>query len=244
MKSFSLTLLCLAGAVLSAFPQVARSEPADFIPPKIVKSILPDFPRSLYTVYRQGGSVSVVIALDEEGKLCDSLVISCSNRRFADLALNAIQAWRFEPARLRGVPVAVSIPINFEFEMKGVVFSAGSTESIDALLASMVGTADSYRLASMRELDRIPNPLHTVAPSYPKALAEKGTFGAVTVEFYIDENGAVRMPSVIGLPPKILADLAVDAVRQWSFETPTRSGRPALVRVRQTFSFNPDASKS
>ena len=38
-----------------------------------------------------------------------------------------------------------------------------------------------------------------------------------------------------------VANLAVDAVRQWTFEPPTRNGRPVLVHVRQVFRFNPAA---
>ena len=93
----------------------------------------------------------------------------------------------------------------------------------------------------MRDFDRIPVPLHTVTPAYPKELAAQGD---VTVEFYIDEQGAVRMPSVIGGPPRLLAELAVDSVRQWKFEPPTSKGRPVLVCVRQVFRFKPTAKQA
>jgi TonB family protein len=66
----------------------------------------------------------------------------------------------------------------------------------------------------------------------------------VVVDFYIDETGAVRMPYVTGRPHTLLANLAVDAVRQWKFEPPTRNGTPVLVHARQVFHFNPMAAKN
>jgi TonB family protein len=62
----------------------------------------------------------------------------------------------------------------------------------------------------------------------------------VTVEFYIDEQGRVRMAAV----PREAADdiysaAAVAAVEQWRFEPPLRKGKPVLVLVEQLFRFRP-----
>ncbi|MCX6951979.1 MAG: energy transducer TonB [Verrucomicrobia bacterium] len=89
----------------------------------------------------------------------------------------------------------------------------------------------------LRELDRIPVPLQAVSPRYPEELARLGAVGEITVDFYIDERGAVRMPYVSSHAQPLLARLAVDAVRQWKFEPPTRRGQPVLVHVRQLFRF-------
>jgi TonB family protein len=236
-------LLSLAVAVSTLSAQNRKTSADDFKPAKIAKLILPDFPLTLYQTYRNGGTASVIIALDEQGKLVESLVVGCTHHRFAELALEALQQWKFEPAQWNGAPTEVTIPITFNFEVKGVVITTDWTDSVSWSFNSMLGDADALRLSALNELDRPPVPLRPVAPSYPKSLADQGTFGDVTVEFFIDEKGAVRMPSVIGLPSKKLADLAVNAVRQWTFETPTRRGRPTLVRVQQTFSFNPHSTK-
>jgi TonB family protein len=62
----------------------------------------------------------------------------------------------------------------------------------------------------------------------------------VTVEFYIDEQGNVRMAAV---PRESAGDIyaaaAVAAVEQWRFEPPLRKGRPVLVLAQQEFNFRP-----
>ena len=62
----------------------------------------------------------------------------------------------------------------------------------------------------------------------------------VTVEFYIDEQGTVRMAAV---PRESAGDVyaaaAVAAVEQWRFEPPLRKGEPVLVLAQQEFKFRP-----
>ena len=96
----------------------------------------------------------------------------------------------------------------------------------------------SYSACRLRELDRIPIPAHVVPPTPPKGgLRDKRT---ITVEFYIDEEGRVRMPAIDREEPDdAYAAAAVAAVEQWQFEPPTRKGLPVLVLARQDFAFVP-----
>jgi TonB family protein len=66
---------------------------------------------------------------------------------------------------------------------------------------------------------------------------QRGVAGSATVEFYIDESGAVRMPAVFKADFPELGHLLADAVRQWKFDPPTRQGRPVLVHASQTVVF-------
>ena len=61
--------------------------------------------------------------------------------------------------------------------------------------------------------------------------------GRVQVHFFIDETGAVRMPSVEAPAHPYLAETAVNAVREWKFEPATRRGRPVLIAASQQFDF-------
>ena len=64
------------------------------------------------------------------------------------------------------------------------------------------------------------------------------------MEFYIDPQGRVRIPSVsretIEANPG-LAAAAVTAVSQWQFAPPVSNGKPVLVVASQDFSFRPPA---
>jgi TonB family protein len=205
---------------------------------RIIQTVDPIFPDSLIATYRRGGQASVLISIDTEGRLADWLAIRYTDAGFADAAVAALKQWQFVPARLRGEPVPVCIELQFNFEVKGVVVSVSPADLITANFNDITGGVN-YAPCTLRDLDRIPVPLQTVSPLYPKQLAERGTTGEVTVDFFIDERGAVRMPYVTGDPHQMLANLAVDAVRQWKFEPPTRRGLPVLVHVRQVFRFTP-----
>jgi TonB family protein len=61
--------------------------------------------------------------------------------------------------------------------------------------------------------------------------------GTVEIQFYIDEKGAVRLPAIKYSDRIDLAESALEAVRQWKFEPPTRNGRPVLITAVQQFDF-------
>ena len=205
---------------------------------KIMQTVDPVFPPALMQRGVTKGIVQMAINTDPDGKLVETLVTAYSQKEFADSAMAALKQWKFEPARLRGDKVGTTVELNFDFEAKGVVVSMSTlSDAINTLLAEQLGTRLIYQPCSLRELDRIPTPIVSVPPAYPQELADRGLKGRVTVDFYIDETGAVRVPSVSIEDDPVLTSLAVSALRQWRFEPPTRNGRPVLVRASQVFNF-------
>ena len=236
MKPLSILVVCsglsFASAAFGQFgPQFAEWQSV-----KIVQTYTPVFPFPLMQQGLMRGEARVAVNTDPEGKLVEWLVIGYTRPEFANEAVSAIKQWNFVPARLRGEAVGTTIEITFYFEAKGVVVS---TTMIDFLEKSMVPERGryAYQPCSLRELDRIPTPLTTVAPAYPAELARKGVRSTVTVDFYIDETGVVRMPAVSLKDNSDLTALAIAALRQWKFEPPTRNGKPVLVRASQVFNF-------
>jgi TonB family protein len=232
-----------AGSVLAQLPV----RPQEFQSVKVIQTAPAVFPEELIPLYRNGGHVRLEVSVGVDGKVGEWLVTAHTHQRFADSAVEALKELTFEPARWQGEPVPVCITLNFDFEVKGVVISLSPTEAITTQFSTMLNQRDAYTTCTLRELDRIPVPRKAVAPVYPKELADLGNQGEISVEFFIDEHGNVRMPYVLGRPNIALANLAVDAVRQWTFEPPTRQGQPVLVHVRQLFRFRPataaDAAK-
>lgn len=208
---------------------------------KIIQTVDPIFPDALLGIYRHGGEVTVLASIREDGQLADWLPTRYTDPLFAQAAVAALKQWKFEPARDRGEPVPVTVELRFLFEVKGVVVSVSAAELLEATFNEITG-GRAYAPCTLRELDRIPVPRHTVSPVYPEQFASRGAVGEVAVYFYIDERGAVRMPYVRNHDHPLLARLAVDAVRQWTFDPPTRHGRPALVHVRQLFRFSAPAT--
>lgn len=202
---------------------------------------MPNFPSALIGRGITDGTVRVVIKVDETGRLDDWLVIAYTHETLARSAVDAMRRWKYAPARLNGEPVSAQCEMQFNFRVEGVVVSQNMVEHFLSHVRGAHEQEFVYRPSTLRELDRIPTPVNVVSPNYPPELAQRGIHGDVTVEFYIDEEGQVRLPVVPGNQPPELTELAIAAVSQWTFEPPTRRGQPVLVQVRQSFHFAPGA---
>jgi len=228
--------LLLGGAVFAQIPRFQSTPEWQSL--KIQQTIEPVFPNHLAQMGLTEGMAHLAINTDPDGKLIEWLVVGYTQPEFANAAVAALKHWKFEPAQLRGEKVGTTVELVFHFEAKGVVVSTSNLSDImEAQLLRRMGNHYIYLPCSLRELDRIPTPIVTVAPTYPKELADRGLKGRVTVEFYIDESGAVRVPAVSINDDSVLTALAVAALRQWRFEPPTRNGSPVLVKASQVFNF-------
>jgi TonB family protein len=69
---------------------------------------------------------------------------------------------------------------------------------------------------------------HSVAPAYPNVARQAGVEGDVILRVYVSSEGRVTDLRVLDGPP-ILARAAVEAVRQWQYQTLKINGRPANV---------------
>ena len=236
MKVLSTLVICsgltLATAVFGQFgPQVPEWQSV-----KIVQTVDPVFPFPLTQQGLTRGEARVAVNTDAKGRLVEWLVVGFTRAEFANEAVDVIKKWAFVPARMRGEPVGTTIEIYFYFEARGVVVSTTTIDELERATLFETGRY-VYQPCSLRELDRIPTPLTTVAPVYPSELARKGVHGRVSVDFYIDETGVVRMPAVSPRDNSELTVLSLEALRQWRFEPPTRNGKPVLVKASQVFSF-------
>jgi TonB family protein len=199
-----------------------------------------EFPLTQFGPVNSGGHATVLIAVDETGALTDTLTIYYTHPAFAKAALDAIRLWKFDPARLNGRPVGVTKKIDFSFERHGFVYtSLDLSDYTERVIERDIPAPASYRAYDLGELDRQPNPVHVVSPRYPNRLAASGVGGVVTVTYYIDEQGHVRLPTVQGGADRELTEQAVFALSQWQFEPPTRGGKAVLAKVSQRFRFTP-----
>jgi TonB family protein len=178
--------------------------------------------------------VRIVIAIDTDGKLTDSLMVGYTDRTCAEAALAAVKRWTYEPARVHGRARAGRADIMFVFKADVVSVETG-TQNIQHILVDGLEERYVYQACQLSELDRIPTPIQVTRPVVgPDRHGER----KVTVEFYIDEEGKVRMPVVeredAGDP---YAAAAIAAVEQWRFDPPLRHGHPALVAAKQEFTF-------
>jgi TonB family protein len=241
MRNPRILALCVS-AFLSpvAFAQFALP---DYVPVKINQTVDAGYPPSMVTAGVKSGAASVAISVDDNGLLTDYVVTAYTHPAFAKEAVAALRKWTFEPARIHGAPRNSKADLTFRFELEGIVVVSMDVMLCNELVHFKVAPdSEVYAACTLSELDRIPNPTKVVKPVYPDDLARRSRGGHVQVEFYIDPEGRVRMPSVskeVIEANAELAAVAVMAVAQWQFEPPMSKGMPVLVLAHQDLVFNP-----
>jgi periplasmic protein TonB len=252
MKTFRILPLLLASLYLpvshaadQTTPSTAPASTTPAVPEnttcKIHRTTPVRYPVSLMRDGVSHGEARVLINIDASGKLTESMILGYTHRPFGEAALAAVNEWRYEPARYNGETAGTVADITFRFEVDGI------------LLVERVGvphfqqnetfdTSYTYKPHGLRTLDGIPTPIQVTQPIYPKEWIDQGVRGNVMVDFYIDETGAVRMPSVANTQNPLLAATAAAAVREWRFSPPLRKGRPVLAHCQQVFKFEPAAA--
>ncbi len=220
--------LLLTGVLAAAEPLATHG--IEIIPGRL------DYPREA-ELRAMDGYAKVVIEVDETGRLVDYLVVEASHDYFVEGAEDVVRRASYHPARVdgRAVPLRVEVPI--EFKSSGIVVNSDFQAIVDLYLQGGHVRNRVIRMASLRELDRIPVPLEVAPPPFPLELAQRGVVGEAVIDFYIDQEGKVRMPAVVEDDFAELGSLALEAVRTWRFEPPQREGHAVIVRVRQTFQF-------
>lgn len=238
MKRFTAMAAFIAFAGVVSAQKPALAPVGEWQSMKIIQTEAPLFPIELQQLGVRSGEAQVVLSVSAEGKLTDWLVVAYTLRPFADSAVRALKHWRYEPAKLRGEPVDTTSELTFNFKIEGTqVVSQNLSEYLQARTLQIFGPRYAFRAYTLKELDKIPTPIVVVSPQYPRALAEKGVKGRVTINFYIDQDGNVRMPAASPKEDPRLTGLAIDALSKWKFDPPTVHGRPVLVKASQVFNF-------
>ena len=203
---------------------------------KIIQTTIPRYPLRLTQMGLYEGSVQLMIAVNYLGELEDVFVEAYTHEDFAEIAEESVREWKYIPAKLNGEPMTVIKSLDFRFEDRTGIHSV----DVMAAVADKLGfykRMGHKRVYSPEELDSIPEPIEIVQPQYPQEFKDEGVVGEVRVLFYIDEQGAVRVPHVTEYTHEEFAEVALLAVSQWKFNPPMRNGRPVSILVSQPFNF-------
>ena len=207
---------------------------------RIIQTMTPEFPRNVDTMNLTDGEARVIFTIDADGKLDDFLVAHYTHASFAEEAVRALQAWRYEPARQYGEPIGVRASMVFHFEAKGQVVSVMGIDTMNALFAAVGSKLLVRRVVDATEVDQAPVAVKTVMPRHPgRGERNDLSAGRVVVDFYLDEEGRPRMPVILSSDDAAFSVAAVDALLRWRYSPPTRRGERVSVRVQQAFEFAP-----
>lgn len=242
------SIFMAAVSLLGPGAVLAGSGAGDYVPMQVIQTMAPVFPREAIPYGLTDGEASVAISVDETGRLNDVLVTRYSYPGFADAAVSAIKRWQFKPAQVHGVACGATEELTFTFESTGIVVVDLNAQVYAAEMHFRIApNSEAFAFCTLRQLDRIPTPITIVKPVYPARLAHSSQTVHVTVGFYIDPDGRVRMPAVssaTGQANQELAGAAVAAVSQWRFEPPISKGRRVLVYAQQDIAFKPAVAES
>ncbi|MAB25045.1 MAG: hypothetical protein CMK78_11970 [Pseudomonadales bacterium] len=112
-----------------------------------------------------------------------------------------------------------------------------STSSNPILKAQGIYKTEVAALGRLGELDSPLRAISTPLPAYPVELRMANIEGPIKVRFYIEADGSVGNPVVLGNPHPALASITLETLKYWRFGPITRGGRPVRVEVEQHFMF-------
>lgn len=226
---------------ISVFALSAAITSAKNTPVQIEQTVEAQFPAALAFSTLTSGEVQVLINVDADGRLADLLVTGYTEKAFADEAVNLLRQWRYRPATVNGGPVGIRLELQIKFVATGRVISLTALEATAAFAQRSMPLSLLRRVCTAAELDHPIEALQTVSPSHPgKAENTPQPSGTTLIDFYVDEEGRIRMPVVMESTNPIYAQAAVGALSQWRFSLPTCRGKPVAVRVQQKFIFAHD----
>lgn len=133
----------------------------------------------------------------------------------------------------------------------GFVASIETSESTEAAASTSTKTAKPVILATTASTTTVEEPAIVVADDvadqhvssrvdavYPETLRRKGVHGDVVLQALVAKDGSVDSVNVVSGNPQ-LATAAMDAVKQWKYQTYLHNGVPASFQTNVTVAFEP-----
>lgn len=205
----------------------------------------PFFPNNLKSQGYTEGNATFAIYVNQFGELQDYILIEANHIDFAKAVERVINDWKFSVPLVDGEIASITSKIKVSFERgKGFVYQTIGYDPNFYRFRKHKSTDKSYRIFTLNELDRIPNPNHIERPSFHiDMLEERETVNAV-FEFYIDTDGNVRLPTLREADDQVderLLIIAQNALLQWKFDPPTHKNKAVVARAAQPFRFKKGA---
>jgi len=165
------------------------------------------------------GTVKLHVFLATDGTVQRVEVVD-GDPLLAEAAVKAVKTWTFEPATVGGKPVETSTTVQVSFQIFGGKMGQG---------VAAQGATAAYRLdVEGREMAQ--RLKHPVAPVYPPTAKRKHIEGTVKLRAIIATDGSVQNLKVEEGEP-ILAESALRAVKQWTYEPVVVDGKPVEVET-------------
>ncbi|MGZ5454755.1 MAG: TonB family protein [Candidatus Aminicenantales bacterium] len=191
----------------------------ELMPPKRIKSPMPNYPESELRA-RTGGRIVAALVLGTDGHVASAKILK-SIPALDKAVTEAMRKWVYEPFLFDGRPC----PYAFATEMF-ISVSPGSR-------APKPKPTPPFEPAS---------PIHQISPDYPEDARRANVEGTVLMGIVISDLGWVTEVSVLRSVPG-LDEAAIAAVKQWQYAVATNAGKPIPYCMTVGVRFSLGASK-
>jgi periplasmic protein TonB len=131
------------------------------------------------------------------------------------------------------------IPLSADLEVAaGSGGALAGFGEIRALTAVQSATEDIFNVS---DLEKRPEAVSQVAPTYPAELRKAKIEGLVTLIFVLGEDGHVEEPRVENSSRPEFEKPALDAIRKWRFRPGEKDGQPVRTYIRLPMRFRVSA---
>jgi len=229
----------LAGALaLAALMTSSGFAAGTTVAANISRLVDPIYPIRLLAIGVSEGSATIMVDLDDTGKMIDWIPLSATNEEYVAAISRVINDWKFTPAYRDGEPIPYALYVTVKFKSDSIMMSFNGVQMVQAYLSGLMDTTEKPLVSKYSELDAMPTPINVVQPVLSSDISPDQRAGEVVLGFFIDATGHVRMPVLLKCDGDIrLAYAAYNALLMWQFEKPTVRGQATMVSARQKFIF-------
>lgn len=170
-------------------------------------------------------------------------VVSCASALYPKASFTSCQ--RADSSTPEPATQTISEPVDFEVKLDParvfLVRRKGTSEWLDSSKLKepiVIGLLDGARkIYAPSKAIKPPKAKHMEAPDYLEKERNAQERGRAVLHLIVDEQGAVRLPTVDASPNPEFAKAAIDAVKKWTFEPAKLNGQAvaALIRVEMQF---------
>jgi TonB family protein len=167
------------------------------------------------------GSIIVFVSVDTHGEVREASIVHSDNPELNQIALDQLRQLKCVPAVSKGIPTQVEGLLVFPFSTR-----TDQATNTSATALSVPGAITAGRAISQAK------------PEYPAIAKWQHIRGPVYLRGVIGKDGSIKQLGVIDAPSPILADAALEAVRQWRYQPYLLNGDPVEVSTTITVNFN------
>jgi TonB family protein len=201
--------------------------------PKDCKS--PVYPEEL-TDSGLSGTALLAMTVNSDGSVSDPIVVTADHSAFGTAALAVVRDWKFEPAKLDGVAVAIRVHQPFDFQ-------SPFDQRVNSLFKRKVFASISQPILSEKDFGLPLVAKRPPRPVYPAGYVAPYSHEVVDVEFIVNPEGQTMNPRVVGHYHPALTTAAIAAVAKAVYEPPQKFGQGVYVTTSLSLVFMPGSGR-